>query len=106
MINMEPETKKSFAELLRAAADQTILESDFWDKFNKLKAPSNDPFSRTAYDTAIHFWGNFHERNLLLMRSKPDRHQVQQGKDRLNLIAEGLEGDWPASELKRRLDDI
>ena len=103
---MQLDIKKQFADLLRAAAGQTISEQDFWDKFKKLELPAKDPFSRAAYETAIHFWGNFHERNLLLMRRKPDRHQVQQGKDELNLIAEGLEGDWPASELISRLQDI
>jgi hypothetical protein len=103
---MEPDTKKGFADLLRAAASQTISESDFWDNFNRLESSADDPIAKIAYETATHFWGNFHERNLLLMRSKPDRHQVQQGKEQLNLIAEGLAGDWPVSELKRRLNDI
>ncbi len=103
---MNPDVKKQFADLLRAAASQTVAEQDFWDKFGKLDLPAEDAFSRAAYQTAVHFWGNFHSRSLLLIKRKPNRHQVQQGKDELNLIAEGLERDWPASELKRRLDDI
>jgi hypothetical protein len=103
---MVVETRKRFADLLRAAASQQISESGFWDTFKGLELPADDPIARFAYESATHFWGNFHERNLLLMRSKPDRHQVQQGRDHLNLIADGLDGDWPASELKRRLDDI
>ena len=103
---MEPETKKRCANLLRAAASQTISESDFWDEFNKLESPAHDPLANIAYEAAIHFWGNFHARNLLLMRVKPDRHQVRQGQDQLNLIAEGLEGDWPVSDVKRRLADV
>jgi hypothetical protein len=31
---------------------------------------------------------------------------VQQGKEQLNLIAEGLDRDWPIEELKRKLDDV
>jgi len=103
---MEPKTKKQYAHLLRAAAAQTISESDFWDEFNKLESTAKDPFASIANEAAIHFWGNFHERNLLLIRTKPNRYQVQQGKDQLSLIAEGLEGDWQVSELKRRLADI
>jgi hypothetical protein len=103
---MKKETKKDFADLLRAAANQTLSESEFWEKLKNLETPADDPIARMAYETATHFWGNFHERNLLLMRSRPDRHQVQQGKDQLNIIAEGLEGDWPIPELKRKLDDI
>ncbi len=92
--------------MLRAAANQTLSESEFWEKLKNLETPADDPIARMAYETATHFWGNFHERNLLLVRSRPDRHQVQQGKDQLNIIAEGLEGDWPIPELKRKLDDI
>src|SRR5258705_3118833 len=101
---MKPETKKDFADLLRAAASQTLSESEFWEKLKSLETPADDPIARIAYETAAHFWGNLHERNLLLMRSKPDRHQVRQGKEQLNIIAEGLERDWPIAELKRKLD--
>lgn len=103
---MHMETKKNFANLLRAAANQTIPESEFWDKFKELEAPADDPMAKIAYENATHFWGTFHERNLLLIRSKPDRYQVQQGKEQLNLIAEGLDQDWPIEELRRKLDDL
>lgn len=103
---MNMETKKNFAILLRGAANQTISEAEFWEKFKNLDAPADDPVAQVAYENATHFWGNFHERNLLLIRSKPDRYQVQQGKEQLTLIAEGLEQDWPIEELKRKLDDV
>lgn len=103
---MELENRKTLSDLLRAAANQTISESDFWKKLKSLESPADDPIGKIAFETATHFWGNFHERNLLLMRSKPDRHQVQQGKEQLELIAEGLDRDWPIAELKRKLDNI
>ncbi len=103
---MDLDIRKQFADLLRAAASQTISEQDFWDKFKTLEVSANDTFSNVAFETATHFWGNFHERNLLLIRTKPDRYQVQQGKEHLSLIAEGLEKDWSPSELIRRLKDI
>ena len=103
---MEMETTKQFAHLLRAAAAQTISEPEFWDKFNKLESLAKDPFGRIVNEAAIHFWGNFHERNLLLIRTKPDRYQLQQGKDELNLIAEGLEADWSVLDLKSRLTNV
>ncbi|MBZ5569557.1 MAG: hypothetical protein LAN64_17155 [Acidobacteriia bacterium] len=103
---MEIETKKRLAVVLRAAASQTISEPDFWERFNGIESPSDDPFSKIAYQTAVHFWGTFHEKNLLLMPTKPDRYQVRQGRDQLNLIAEALEENWLYSELMRKLDDI
>ncbi len=97
---------KRLGTLLRAAASQTISESEFWEEFNSLESPASDPVAKLAYEAATHFWANFHERNLLLMRTKPDRYQVLQGKEQLNLIANGLEGNWPIAEVKRKLDEI
>jgi hypothetical protein len=52
---MDLDIKRQFADLLRAAASQTISEQDFWDKFKKLELPVKNPFSRAAYNAAIHF---------------------------------------------------
>ena len=104
-MHMELEIKKRCADLLCAATAETISEPEFWRTFKNLKLPTEDPLARIAYEAAIHFWGNFHERNLLLIRTKPDQYQVQQGKDQLNVIAEGLESGWSISELERRLAD-
>jgi hypothetical protein len=103
---MNIETKHDFANLLRAAASQAISETEFWEKLKNLEAPADDPMAKIAYEGATHFWGNFHERNLLFMRSKPDRYTLQQGREQLNLIAEALDGDWLTEELERKLDDL
>ena len=100
------EASKELAALLRAAASQTVSETDFWDQLKWLSDPASDPIAALAYETATHYWGNFHEVNLLGFRCKPDPHQVQQGRDELNLIAEGLDGNWPHAALERRLKDI
>jgi len=95
-----------FAALLRMAATQAISEDEFWAQFKNLADPFEDPFAGVAYETATHYWGNFHERNLLLMHVKPDRYQLAQGQNELNLIAEALERGWPIEDLKRKLGDI
>jgi hypothetical protein len=97
---------KELATLLRAAAKQTISESDFWERLKWLSDPHCDPIAAIAYETATHYWGNFHSRNLLLIKVKPDPYQLQQGQDELNLIADGLEANWPLVEFERRLNDI
>jgi hypothetical protein len=99
-------TNKEIAALLRVAASQTIAESDFWDRFNWLCGDSRDPIAYLALETATHYWGNFHAINLLGFRRKPDPNQLQQGQDELNLIADGLEGDWSVFELQQKLDDV
>lgn len=103
---MDKETQIKFAALLRAAAARTVTEDDFWARFKNLVDPFADPFAGIAHETATHYWGNFHAKNVLLIPVKPNVYQVTQGRDALNLIAEGLELGWPFEELKRKLDDI
>lgn len=103
---MELDTQKKLAALLRAAAAQTVPEKDFWAQFKRLVDPVAEPVAGLAYESATHYWGNFHQRNLFLIRVKPDRHQLLQGQNELTLIAEALDGNWPVSELDRKLKDI
>lgn len=103
---MDRETQTKLAALLRAAAARAVPEDDFWRQFKTLIDPFSDRFAGIAHETADHYWGNFHERNILLIPVRPDVGQVMQGQDALNLIAEALEQDWPLEKLKRRLHDI
>jgi hypothetical protein len=103
---MKVETQKKCAALLRAAATQTVAEKDFWAQFKVLVDPVGEPIAGLAYESATHYWGNFHQRNLFLVPVKPDRHQLLQGQNELNLIADALDGNWPVSELERKLKGI
>jgi hypothetical protein len=103
---MDKDTRTKFAALLRAAATRTVPEEDFWEQFKALADPFGDPIAGIAHETATHYWGNFHSKNILFISVKPDKYQVMQGQNELNLIADGLEGDWSVSDLKRRLQDI
>jgi len=103
---MELEQKRTMARLLREAASRTIEENLFWDQFKPLVGDFSDPVAGAAYESALHYWGNFHAKNLLFIPAKPDRYQVQQGQNELNLIADALDENWSASDLKHRLRDI
>lgn len=103
---MELEAQKKLATLLRAAAMQTVPEKEFWAQFKRFFDPATEPVAGLAYESAIHYWGNFHQRNLFLIRVKPDRHQLVQGQNELNLIADALDNNWTVSALERKLKDI
>jgi len=75
-------------------------------QFNGLVDPVHESIAGLAFESATHYWGNFHQRNLFFIRVKPDRFQLQQGQNELNLIADALDGNWPISELERKLKDI
>jgi hypothetical protein len=97
---------KKFAELLRAAAAQTIPEEVFWIQFRSLCDGVRGDAAVFVFESATHYWGNFHARNVVLMRVEPDQHQLEQGRNELNLIADAIEGDWLPDELACRLKDI
>ena len=103
---MDKDTRTKFAALLRSASDCTVSEEDFWKRFEALADPFDDPIAGIAPETATHYWGNFHSKNILFIPVKPNPYQISQGQEALNLIAEGLESGWPLPELRRRLDDI
>ncbi len=102
---MDKNVRVKLAALLRAAATQTVQEKNFWKQFRSLVDPVREPVAGLAFESATHYWGNFHARNLFLIRVKPDRYQLQQGQNELNLIADALDGDWPLSELELKLRD-
>ncbi len=103
---MEQHLKQKLATLLRAAATQTVPEREFWAQFKTLVDPAGEPVAGLAYESATHYWGNFHERNVFLIRVKPDRYQLVQGQNELNLIADALDNNWPLSELQLKLKDV
>jgi hypothetical protein len=98
--------KKEIVELFRRAAKQVISESEFWELLKKLDIASLGPLGNIAYEAAIHFWGNFHERNVLFIKTKPLPYALEQDRDALKVIADAIEADWPVSELERKLKDI
>ena len=100
---MDRDTRSKFAA---AAATQTISENEFWKQVETLVDPFGDPIAGIAFETATHYRGNFHSKNILFVPVKPDEYQIKQGQGELNIIADGLEGDWSVSELKRRLRDL
>lgn len=103
---MELEQKKIMARLLREAASRTIEENLFWDQFKPIAGDLSDPIAGSAYESAVHYWGNFHARNLFFIPVKPNHYQVVQGQNELNLIADALDENWSAADLKRKLKDI
>jgi hypothetical protein len=75
--------RKNLADLLRKAAMQSISEDDFWSEFNAFAHRIDPRFFDLAFESATHYWGNFHARNLLLIPVRPDTGQVEQVKKRI-----------------------
>jgi hypothetical protein len=99
------EEKANVAKLLRSAADGIIPESAFWPEMERLFVTLNDPLVALAREEAFHFWGNFHERNLLLIPVRPDPLQLEQSRRVLRLLANAIENDWSEEQVQKELDN-
>ncbi len=94
------------AALLRRAGAGNILEEEFWREWDRLADRMDDPAISVAFESAMHYWGNFHSRNILMVPVKPNPGQLEQGKNEMNLIADYLDEGRPFSLLEQRLRDI
>ena len=103
---MELDDRNRVAALLRRAAGQTIPETEFWAEVRALSERVNEPVLEIALESATHYWGNFHTRSIFLIPTKPNRGQLEQGRNELNLIAQALELGWELPMLEEKLKDI
>jgi hypothetical protein len=99
---VEPEDSRTKAvSLFLAVADGKISESDFWPEMDKLFHQLDDPIVAFAREEAHHYWGNFHERNVLFVRTKPTLASLAQGKEIFRILAKALEEHWPEEKVEQ-----
>jgi hypothetical protein len=103
---MNMNTRKEIVETLRQAADGTIPEQLFWEKFKSWRRSESDPRFMTAWYHADEYWGNFHARNIFLIPVKPNKYQLKQGQDILRILAQAFEEDWHQDRIEKALNDI
>lgn len=68
--------RQMLAALLRRAGARNILEEEFWKEWDLLADAMDDPAVGLAFESATHYWGNFHSRNILLLPVKPNPGQL------------------------------
>lgn len=100
---MEVTTRITVAETLRQAAEGTIPEEEFWRRFQDWSNSLNDPRIMLAWEQAEHYWSNFHRRNIFFIPVKPDKDQLDQGKEALLLLAKAFEEDWSQGRIEKEL---
>ena len=105
MINSEDFRTRAI-RLFHGVADATISETDFWPEMDRLSHEVNDPVIAIAYEEAHHYWGNFHEKNILLMHTKPKPASVAQGRELFRTLARALEERWSEERVEKALKEI
>lgn len=94
------------ARLFNAIADGTVSEADFWPEMDSLAHEIDDPVIAAAYEEAHHYWGNFHERNILLIRTKPKPVFVAQGREIFRTLARALDEHWSEEKVLEAIKNI
>jgi len=103
---MNDTEKKQVAKLLTDAVDGKISEPDFWVEMERSFRTFDDPLVALAFEEAHHFWGNFHERNLFLIKTRPDPLQLSQGKETLRTLARAIQEGWSVEKTEEALRRI
>ena len=91
------------AKILDAVADEEGWNQGLWTRFNGLLSKMKmDGLVCHAYEELIHYSGELNSRNLLFIRLKPDKHQVQAYKGEFRNIATALRSGISWEEYKRQ----
>ena len=69
-----------------------------------VKANWDNELLEYVYDDIIHYSGEFHHRNILGFRAKPDRYQLAQYRQEFRDIAEALRTGLPLREAKKKYE--
>lgn len=100
---MSDTEKKQVVKLLTDAVDGLISEEGFWVEMERFFRTLGDPLVDLAFEEAHHFWGNFHEHNLFLVKTKPDPLQLSQDKETLRTLARAIQEGWSIEKTEEAL---
>jgi hypothetical protein len=104
---VEPQDARTEAvRLFLAVAEGTVSEADFWPEMERLFHELDDPAIALAREEAHHYWGNFHERNILFVRTTPQPAMIAQGREIFRTLARALEEHWPEERVQAAVKHI
>jgi len=98
-------TRNTVAKCLEQLADQMVWSSELWQRCHDLvQANWDNELLKYVYDDLIHYSGEFHSRNILGFRTKPNRYQLQHYRQEFRDIATALRASMPLSEAKKKYE--
>jgi hypothetical protein len=100
---MDDATRCEIAEALDNLATQESWNSDAWQRcYDLVTANWENELLKYVHDDLIHYDGNFHSRNLLGFRVKPDPHQLKDYRHEFRAIAAALRADLSLEDAKKQ----
>jgi hypothetical protein len=103
---MDDATRNQIAECLESLANQQAWNPDVWQRCYDLVCANSNSDELLAYvhDDIIHYSGEFHSRNILGSRVKPDRYQLEHYRQEFRDIAASLRARRSLADAKKLYD--
>jgi len=100
---MTDATRNAIAEALKNLAAQESWNPEVWQRcYDLVTANWENELLGYVHDDLIHYDGNFHSRNILGFRVKPDSHQLEDYRHEFRAIAAALRADLSLAVAKKQ----
>ena len=100
---MDELTRNRVAESLERLADQAVWNPELRRQTHELvQANWENELLRYVYDDIVHYSGEFHSYNLLGIRTKPDRYQLEQYRQEFRDVASALRSSLSLNDAKKK----
>ena len=100
---MEDATRKEIADRLDELADQQQWNPELWQRcYDLVDAHHDNELLSYIHDDLVHYSGEFHSVNLLGLRAKPDRYQMENYRQEFRGIASALRENLSLNEAKQK----
>jgi len=100
---MEDATRNAIANLFDELADQQQWNPELWQRcYDLIRAHPDNELLAYIQDDLVHYSGEFHSRNLLGFRVKPDRYQMENYKQEFRGIASALREHLSLKEAQKK----
>jgi len=102
---MDQATRNEVVECLELLAGQAEWNPDLHKRcYDLVTANLGDELLKYVHDDLIHYDGEFHSRNILGFRVKPDRYQLERYRREFRDIASALRSSMSQSEAKKKYE--
>jgi hypothetical protein len=91
-------TDQEMISCLRHAAEGTITQSGFYERFGPWKAETKSPLSELIFEEVEHFWAN-------LRLPKAPKNILANDRERMRVLAKALQGGWDAVRTETEVDN-
>jgi hypothetical protein len=100
---MEDATRSEIADCLDRLADQQQWNPQLWKRcYDLVVAHHDNELLAYIQDDLIHYSGEFHSRNLLGFRVRPDRYQMKNYQQEFKGVASALRENLSLNEAKKK----